>query len=77
MDPFRKMCLQNGLDKIGLTLEKIDDIQRFETRRSDTWPWLDGASMKVPDEVRMHQDAPIWSNNNSEVASEISSEVSS
>merc|ERR1712176_47849 len=44
MDPFRKMCLLNGLDKIGLTLEKKDKIEEFETRRSETWPWLDCAS---------------------------------
>jgi len=62
MDPFRKMCLQNGLDKIGLTLEKVDKIEEFETFRSEQYPWLDGASMKVPDTVPMHKDAPIWSN---------------
>jgi len=61
MDPFRKMCLENGLDKIGLTLEKVDEIAAFEKVRSERWPWLDGASMKVPDTVRMHENAPIWS----------------
>jgi len=62
MDPFRKMCLLNGLDKIGLTLEKKDKIEEFEKFRSKTYPWLDGASMKVPDKIRMHKDAPIWAN---------------
>mmetsp|Transcript_3667 Transcript_3667/g.6958 ORF Transcript_3667/g.6958 Transcript_3667/m.6958 type:complete len:782 (+) Transcript_3667:29-2374(+) len=61
VDPFRKMCLLNGLDKIGLTLEKVDEIEVFEKKRSEVWPWLDGASMKVPDEIKMHEDAPIWS----------------
>lgn len=60
MDPFRKNCLLNGLDKIGLTLEKVDKIAEFEAIRSVQYPWLDGASMKVPDKVRMHEDAPIW-----------------
>jgi len=60
IDPFRKMCLLNGLDKIGLTLEKIDQITAFEKERSVAYPWLDGASLKVPDSIRMHQDAPIW-----------------
>merc|ERR1711937_1136331 len=60
MDPFRKMCLLNGLDKIGLTLEKLDKITEFESFRSNTYPLLDGASMKVPDKVRMHENAPIW-----------------
>merc|ERR1711937_353729 len=75
MDPFRKMCLLNGLDKIGLTLEKLDYIESFETRRSETWPWLDGASMKVPDAVRMHGDAPIWATQDKvEVSAESSAE---
>jgi len=60
LDPFRKMCLLNGLDKIGLTLEKVDVISAFEKERSEAYPWLDGASLKVPDKVRMHQNAPIW-----------------
>ena len=42
IDPFRRHCLINGLDDIGLTLEHRDEIERFETRRSDVWPWLDG-----------------------------------
>lgn len=62
IDPFRKMCLLNGLDKIGLTLGKVDKIAEFETKRSKAYPWLDGASLKVPDKVRMHEKAPIWSN---------------
>ena len=62
IDSFRKMCLLNGLDKIGLTLEKVDKIAEFETERSQLYPWLDGASMKVPDKVRMHEEAPIWAN---------------
>jgi len=62
IDPFRKTCLLNGLDKIGLTLEKVDEISEFEKIRSERYPWLDGASMKVPDTVPMHKDAPIWSN---------------
>src|SRR5215218_4357490 len=32
IDPFRKHCLLNGLDDIGLTLEKADDISAFERR---------------------------------------------
>merc|ERR1711862_365463 len=66
IDPFRKMCLENGLDKIGLTLEKVDDIGKFESVRSKKYPWLDGASMKVPDTIRMHKDAPIWINEEKE-----------
>ena len=43
IDEFRKHCLVNGLDKIGLTLEKEDKIKEFETMRSEKFPWLDGA----------------------------------
>jgi len=71
MDPFRKMCLLNGLDKIGLTLEKVDKIVEFEGMRSKEYPWLDGASMKVPDKVRMHMDAPIWSEKKKELADQL------
>ena len=62
IDAFKKMCSLNGLDKIGLTLETVDLIADFETKRSKAYPWLDGASMKVPETVRMYQDAPIWGN---------------
>jgi 3-isopropylmalate/(R)-2-methylmalate dehydratase small subunit len=39
VDPFRKHCLLNGLDDIGLTLEKEDAIAAFERRRADAEPW--------------------------------------
>ncbi|CAE7784246.1 LEUA [Symbiodinium pilosum] len=42
VDPFRKHCLLNGLDDIGLTLQKSDHIDSFEARRSSMFPWLDG-----------------------------------
>ena len=51
VDPFRKHCLLNGLDDIGLTLLKTDAIADFEARRSDEWPWLDGATTRVPDDM--------------------------
>ncbi len=40
IDPFRKQCLLNGLDDIGLTLEKSDKIDAFEAQRSQAQPWL-------------------------------------
>eukprot|EP00403_Amphidinium_massartii_P042242 CAMPEP_0178432126 /NCGR_PEP_ID=MMETSP0689_2-20121128/32217_1 /TAXON_ID=160604 /ORGANISM="Amphidinium massartii, Strain CS-259" /LENGTH=757 /DNA_ID=CAMNT_0020054089 /DNA_START=1 /DNA_END=2270 /DNA_ORIENTATION=+ len=43
VEPFRKHCLVNGLDDIGLTLEKEAKITAFETARSERFPWLDGA----------------------------------
>lgn len=60
IDEFRKRCLVNGLDKIGLTLEKIDSISDFEKVRSEKFPWLDGASFQVPDVVPMYPDAGYW-----------------
>ncbi|MEQ1715845.1 MAG: 3-isopropylmalate dehydratase small subunit [Hyphomicrobium sp.] len=40
IDPFRKHCLLNGLDNIGLTLEKNQAIKRYEDTAHDTRPWL-------------------------------------
>lgn len=40
VDPFRKHCLLNGLDDIGLTLQKSDAIAAFEARGRATQPWL-------------------------------------
>lgn len=60
IDSFKKDCLVNGLDKIGLTLAKSDKIAAFETVRSEKFPWLDGAAMRVPDVVPMYPDAGYW-----------------
>jgi 3-isopropylmalate/(R)-2-methylmalate dehydratase small subunit len=40
VDPFRKHCLLNGLDDIGLTLEKEAKITAFESRQRREQPWL-------------------------------------
>jgi 3-isopropylmalate/(R)-2-methylmalate dehydratase small subunit len=42
VDPFRKHCLTNGLDEIGLTLAMDDKIARYESRSHAAWPWLRG-----------------------------------
>jgi len=42
---FRKYCLINGLDDIGLTLQKKDKIKAFEAERLATKPWLAKASL--------------------------------
>jgi len=39
IDPFRKHCLLNGLDDIGLTLEKAASIDSFETKAATARPW--------------------------------------
>ena len=40
LDSHRKHCLLNGLDDIGLTLQKKDKIDSFEAKRKQTQPWL-------------------------------------
>ena len=40
VDPFRKHCLLNGLDDIGLTLEKAASIDSFEARDRLARPWM-------------------------------------
>jgi 3-isopropylmalate/(R)-2-methylmalate dehydratase small subunit len=39
IDPFRKRCLMEGLDDIGLTMEKADAIDAFESRARTERPW--------------------------------------
>ena len=41
---FRKYCLVNGFDEIGLTLQRADEIRAFEQRRLAEQPWLTGAT---------------------------------
>jgi 3-isopropylmalate/(R)-2-methylmalate dehydratase small subunit len=43
VDAFRKHCLLEGLDEIGLTLAHRDDIRAFEERHRAAHPWLFGA----------------------------------
>ncbi len=40
VDSFRKHCLLNGLDDIGLTLQHADEIRAYEQRRYQQAPWL-------------------------------------
>jgi 3-isopropylmalate/(R)-2-methylmalate dehydratase small subunit len=40
IDPFRKQCLVNGLDDIGLTLQHAAAIREFEAKRLSDLPWL-------------------------------------
>ena len=40
IDPFRKHCLLEGLDEIGLTLQKADSITSFEETQKSSQPWL-------------------------------------
>ena len=40
VDPFRKHCLLNGLDDIGLTLQVADDIKAYEEKTKASRPWV-------------------------------------
>ncbi|MDQ1209648.1 3-isopropylmalate/(R)-2-methylmalate dehydratase small subunit [Acinetobacter baylyi] len=40
IDPFRKHCLLNGLDDIGLTLQNADAIREFESKAKQSRPWV-------------------------------------
>ncbi len=42
VDPFRKHCLLEGLDDIGLTLRHVEEIRAYEERRRREAPWLFG-----------------------------------
>ncbi len=43
IDPFRKHCLLEGLDDIGITLQSEAAISSFEEKRKQAMPWLPGA----------------------------------
>lgn len=40
IDPFRKHCLLNGLDAVGLTMQKQDAIRTYEEKAASARPWL-------------------------------------
>ncbi|MEO0750645.1 MAG: 3-isopropylmalate dehydratase small subunit [Pseudomonadota bacterium] len=40
VESFRRSCLLQGLDDIGLTLEKLDHIEAYEARMAGDMPWM-------------------------------------
>lgn len=54
VEEFRKHCLVNGLDDIGLTMGSVDKIQKHEAKRSSVWPWLDGSGY-----LARHRKGPV------------------
>lgn len=46
VDPFKKHCLLNGFDEIGLSLQHAEEIRHFETQRQATRPWLFASGLK-------------------------------
>jgi 3-isopropylmalate dehydratase len=73
VDAFRKHCLINGLDDIGLTLQMEDKIRTFEAKRTLETPWLDGSGyLKRGNRggATMIQAAPVPKTNRGDVKTE-------
>ncbi|KAL2815682.1 aconitase family-domain-containing protein [Aspergillus granulosus] len=73
VDGFRKHCLVNGLDDIGLTLQMEDKIREFEAKRTLETPWLDGKAYLRRGKrggATMVQAAPVPKTNRGDVKSE-------
>lgn len=45
VDPFRKHCLLEGLDDIGITLQSAEKIKLFEAKQKTLMPWMRGAQV--------------------------------
>ncbi|MGB3722204.1 MAG: 3-isopropylmalate dehydratase small subunit [Pacificimonas sp.] len=48
IDPFRKHCLMNGLDEIGLTEQMTPAIDAYEARMAKHYSWIGGAAERAP-----------------------------
>lgn len=54
VEQFRKHCLVNGLDDIGLTMANEEKIEKHEAKRTSVWPWLDGSGY-----LKRHGKGPV------------------
>ncbi|KAI9821261.1 MAG: 3-isopropylmalate dehydratase [Pycnora praestabilis] len=73
VEEFRKHCLVNGLDDIGLTMQMEDKINKFEGRRTSETPWLDGSGYLKRDQRKgpvKVEAAPVPKTNRGEVKDE-------
>lgn len=71
VDGFRKHCLVNGLDDIGLTLQIEGKIRTFESKRSLETPWLDGSGyLRRGKGATKIEAAPVPKTNRGEVKGE-------
>ena len=48
IDPFRKFCLSEGLDEVGLTLKSNSAIEAYEARQRADQPWLTHGTLQGP-----------------------------
>ncbi|MCJ1335621.1 3-isopropylmalate dehydratase [Bachmanniomyces sp. S44760] len=68
VEEFRKYCLVNGLDDIGLTMKMDEKIRKFEARRTMDTPWLDGSGyLKRGGKIKAEEAAPVPKTNRGEV----------
>jgi len=58
VEEFRKHCLVNGLDDIGLTMQMDEKISKFEDRRTLDAPWLDGSGYLAKWRKQGEKNAP-------------------
>ncbi|MCJ1439892.1 MAG: 3-isopropylmalate dehydratase [Stictis urceolatum] len=70
MESFRKHCLINGLDDIGLTTQMEGKIREFERRRTQDTPWLDGSGYLKRRGPVMVKAMPVPKTNRGEVKNE-------
>ncbi|KAJ9669693.1 3-isopropylmalate dehydratase [Coniosporium apollinis] len=70
VESFRRHCLINGLDDIGLTMQMEDKIRRFEERRTRDTPWLDGSGYLKRTGPTKVEAAPVPKTNRGEVKEE-------
>lgn len=70
IEEFKKHCLINGLDDIGLTIQLEDKISEFEKRRTQNTPWLDGSGYLKRSGPVMVEAAPVPKTNRGEVKTE-------
>ncbi|KAJ5592251.1 hypothetical protein N7537_009155 [Penicillium hordei] len=72
VEEFRKHCLVNGLDDIGLTLQMESKIRTFESKRTLDTPWLDGSAYLRRDRrgATMVEAAPVPKTNRGDVTNE-------
>lgn len=72
VEEFRKHCLVNGLDDIGLTMQLNAKIKKFERKRTEETPWLDGSGYlkKTRNGPVKIEAAPVPKTNRGEVKDE-------
>jgi len=70
VEEFRKHCLVNGLDDIGLTMQMEDQIRDFERKRTLETPWLDGSGYLKRKGPTMVEAVPVPKTNRGEVKDE-------